>query len=278
MPNSECFIYGSFATGLSLPWSDIDIVIKPGTYINNYNGSHQLLETIENILKKKKWCDETKNIKNTSVPVLKITCTKEFLNKRVDISIQDMRHNGLRCVDLVKEYLGAYPHLKPLVLTLKYMLYILNFNDTYQGGLSSYGLILMIVYLIQRPVPRIYTSDQHILGHLLLNFLYRYGIEYDYVTNFQVLPQKPQSPDTINFPMLFMNYIDQPSIYIQDPLHPQNNVGRSTFNILKIKNAFMAAYLASHQSCQCEIHKSLGDFVVTEDSEQGENNKKRIKE
>lgn len=28
MPEAECTIYGSFATGLWLPWSDIDIVIK----------------------------------------------------------------------------------------------------------------------------------------------------------------------------------------------------------------------------------------------------------
>ena len=76
--------------------------------------------------------EETKTIKNTSVPVLKITCSKEYLNKRVDMSIQDIRHNGMRCVELVKEYLQIYPPLKPLVLALKYFLYILNFNDTYQ--------------------------------------------------------------------------------------------------------------------------------------------------
>ena len=76
--------------------------------------------------------EETKTIKNTSVPVLKITCSKEYFNKRVDMSIHDVRHNGMRCVELVKEYLQVYPSLKPLVLALKYFLYILNLNDTYQ--------------------------------------------------------------------------------------------------------------------------------------------------
>ena len=76
--------------------------------------------------------EETKIIKNTSVPVLKITCTKEYLSKKVDITIQDVMHNGLKCVELVKEYLEIYVPLKSLVLALKYFLYILNFNDTYQ--------------------------------------------------------------------------------------------------------------------------------------------------
>ena len=38
-----------------------------------------------------------------------------------------------------------YECLKPLVLVLKQFIFSANLNDTYQGGLSSYGLILMIV-------------------------------------------------------------------------------------------------------------------------------------
>lgn len=46
---TEFYIYGSFATGLSLPWSDIDIVIKiPQLY---YNGYAAILDSIEQNLK-----------------------------------------------------------------------------------------------------------------------------------------------------------------------------------------------------------------------------------
>ena len=65
------------------------------------------------------------------MPVLKITCTKNYYNKKIDISIQDQKHNGLVCVELVKEFLGAYPALRSLVLILKQFLYRLNLNDTY---------------------------------------------------------------------------------------------------------------------------------------------------
>jgi len=45
--DAEFYVYGSFATGLSLPWSDIDIVIKlPQTYY-----SYTVLDSIENNLK-----------------------------------------------------------------------------------------------------------------------------------------------------------------------------------------------------------------------------------
>ena len=44
LPEAECTIYGSFATGLWLPWSDIDIVIKIPQIENALNVLH-LLET-----------------------------------------------------------------------------------------------------------------------------------------------------------------------------------------------------------------------------------------
>lgn len=62
----------------------------------------------------------------------------------------DHKHNGLNCVDLVKEYLVQYEGiLRPLVYIIKHLLYMAELNDPYQGGLSSYGLILMIVALLQ---------------------------------------------------------------------------------------------------------------------------------
>lgn len=67
-----------------------------------------------------------------TVPVVKITCKEKYLNKRLDITIKDTKHNGLSCVDLVKKYLANYPSLKPLVLVLKYMIYSLDLYDTYQ--------------------------------------------------------------------------------------------------------------------------------------------------
>ena len=68
---------------------------------------------------------------------------------KIDVTVQEPRHNGLKCVDLVREYLKQYECLKYLVLPLKQLIFDANLNDPYQGGLTSYGLILMIVSFLQ---------------------------------------------------------------------------------------------------------------------------------
>lgn len=112
--------------------------------------------------------------------MLKVTCTDEFLKKRLDITIKDTKHNGLNCVNLVKKYLEFYPQLKPLVLVLKYMMYSLDLSDTYQGGLNSYGLILMIVSMLQTLEVQ-YLLEKMNLGSLLVRFFHLYGWEIDYI-------------------------------------------------------------------------------------------------
>jgi non-canonical poly(A) RNA polymerase PAPD5/7 len=72
----------------------------------------------------------------------------------------------------VSDYLAEYSVLKYLVLPLKQLLYYSKMNDPYQGGLSSYGLILMIVTFLQW---KIYSKEEiamqkgH-LGNLLVDF------------------------------------------------------------------------------------------------------------
>jgi non-canonical poly(A) RNA polymerase PAPD5/7 len=95
-----------------------------------------VLDALEATLKKKKWVEDSKCIRNTTVPVLKITCSKQYSSKKVDISIQETRHNGLHCVELVKDYLAMFPPLRTLVLALKQFLFTLNLNDTYSVALS----------------------------------------------------------------------------------------------------------------------------------------------
>ena len=41
-------------------------------------------------------------ISKTIIQVLKVTCTNEYNNKKLDITIQENKHNGLKCVQLVK--------------------------------------------------------------------------------------------------------------------------------------------------------------------------------
>jgi non-canonical poly(A) RNA polymerase PAPD5/7 len=80
---------------------------------------------------------------------VKAICTPSYASKKVDITIQDGKHNGIRCVELVKKYLQAYEPLKYLVMAFKQLIFNSQLNDPYQGGLTSYALILMIVAFLQ---------------------------------------------------------------------------------------------------------------------------------
>ena len=84
---------------------------------------------------------EIKNIFTASIPLIKITCNGEYMNKKVDITIQDQNHNGTKCVTLIKDYIKEFPLLKYLVLALKHLLYVCDRSD-------SYLVIKMIKYII----------------------------------------------------------------------------------------------------------------------------------
>lgn len=93
--------------------------------------------------------ETVKFIKTASVPLVKIQCSKKYNSKKIDITYKDENHNGLDSVELILKYLGIYPQLRPLVFVLKKFIYSTNIYDPYSGGLSSYGLILMIVAYLQ---------------------------------------------------------------------------------------------------------------------------------
>jgi len=266
MPEAECTIYGSFATGLWLPWSDIDIVIKIPQIENALN----VLLILEARFKEEGWVSETKAIKNTTVPLLKVVCSEEFMKQKLDITIKDFRHNELSCVNMIKEYIALYPPLRPVVLIVKDILNSINLNNTYLGGLSSYGILLMAVYLLQtKEMERSKNpKEEQNLGEMLLSFLHCFGLEYDYYTNYIVNPQKIlTNGETHNEMMNEMKLrnmisqaqpsVQQPRIIIQDPISIQNNVGKSTFRIIEIKNALIASYFEAFKPCTCEVH----DFI-----------------
>jgi non-canonical poly(A) RNA polymerase PAPD5/7 len=49
----------------------------------------------------------------------------------IDISLQDGKHYGLKCVELVKSFMKDYEALEPLIFALKNILKNANLNDPY---------------------------------------------------------------------------------------------------------------------------------------------------
>lgn len=199
----ELKVYGSFANGLNIPGSDLDLLLifnnpaKPSQELNsdpqNYKvmglGSrHRLSEDLSlpspgNPLRKytdpyqseltqedfqhklmiesvmedlgslaqttPELFDEAKYLRNAQIPVLKLVTCAELGGFPVDVTVEDIRHQGLECVELVKRLVCKYPPLKPIVLILKQLLNLSELSDPYMGGLSSYGLVIMIVAYFQ---------------------------------------------------------------------------------------------------------------------------------
>jgi non-canonical poly(A) RNA polymerase PAPD5/7 len=165
VPHSEVKVYGSHATKLCLPWSDIDLVIitqnrsSDGIYMN-YPRSvlGQISSELRNE-KENKWVSHVNYHDNATVPVVKVNChVKDLINhsnNHMLLSPSDYitqmtdHHNGLECVGVVQDYLKENEIIEPIMFVLKQLLKASNLNNPYSGGLSSYALFLMVVSFLQ---------------------------------------------------------------------------------------------------------------------------------
>ena len=68
---------------------------------------------------------------------------------RLDISIQSPTHNGLSTNALVQSLSRKHPELVPLTLVMKQFLKEHGFLTAFTGGLSSYGLVMLLTRFLQ---------------------------------------------------------------------------------------------------------------------------------
>ena len=134
-PEAVVMVFGSCATGLNLPNSDIDLLV-----FNPDVRELTMLNRISNALLRSGSCKSIEPLKHTKVPLIKLQ-DKET-NMQVDISFN--RTNGIYCVKLVKFLQKKYPELRPLILILKAFLKSRNLNETYHGGVGSFLLTMMV--------------------------------------------------------------------------------------------------------------------------------------
>lgn len=162
---------------------------------------------------------------------MKANCTSEFGKKKIDVTFDNQNHNGIKCVELVNRYLDKYEALKYLVLPLKQLLFLGDLNDPYKGGLTSYGLILMIVSFIQEQewLHQDVSCSEPNLGVLMIKLLQRI-----YAINYTIMAPKTPDQNLTDNPITDMqNY--PPKLFIIDPLKPDNDVGNSVRKIMDIK-------------------------------------------
>ena len=249
-------VYGSRATKLCLPLSDIDIVVSCPNF-----KSYSPLFTLYQYMKNQNFYLKINYIGTTQVPLVKIVTNNEYNNLSLDISLEDPKHYGVECVNYIKKMMNEYEILTPMTLAVKNILFKASLNDPYKGGLSSYGVILLILNFIN--IEKIKGNDITInnLGNLFYDFLYYYGNIFD--------PSKGiidiNNTNDISIYSKFQFQIMNGELVIIDPLNINNNVGKNTRQFKNIKLAFLIGFITAKENCECGCHYQYEKICFKED-------------
>ncbi|KAI4829816.1 hypothetical protein KUCAC02_001481 [Chaenocephalus aceratus] len=213
--------------------SDIDLVVF---------GKWETLPlwTLEEALRKRNVADENsiKVLDKATVPIIKLT--DSFTEVKVDISFNVK--SGVKAARLIKEFKEKYPVLPYLVLVLKQFLLQRDLNEVFTGGIGSYSLFLMAVSFLQLHYRDDVCSPNINFGVLLIEFFELYGRHFNYLKTgiriadggcYVAKDEVQKSMDSYRPSML----------YIEDPLQPDNDVGRSSYGAMQVKQAFDYAYV-----------------------------------
>ncbi|KAJ3593621.1 hypothetical protein NHX12_005955 [Muraenolepis orangiensis] len=238
-PSAEVQVFGSFSTGLYLPTSDIDLVV-----FGKWETAP--LWTLEAALRERNVADENsiKVLDKATVPIIKLT--DSFTEVKVDISFNV--RSGVKAAQLIKEFKEKYPVLPYLVLVLKQFLLQRDLNEVFTGGIGSYSLFLMAVSFLQLHQCDDFRSPSTNMGVLLIEFFELYGRHFNYLkTGIRIKDggcyvAKEQMPKRV------MDSYRSSMLYIEDPLQPENDVGRSSYGAMQVKQAFDYAYVVLNRA------------------------------
>ncbi|VDN04760.1 unnamed protein product [Thelazia callipaeda] len=233
-PTAKIGIFGSLYTNLFLPSSDIDVFVESDSLSEDL----LLQKTAETL----KGCAFVKSIyvlNKAFVPIVKVVDR----DTQIYLDISFNTSHGIRAAQLIEEMKIRYPVLEPLVLILKQFLMQRNLNQVFSGGLSSYALILMSVSFLQLHPSYDYTfkSIKEVnMGLLLMSFLQLYGQEFNYMQTALSIRNGGAyvSRDRI---LAQMSKTSNSMLCIEDPLLPDNDIGRCSHNIQLVRQAFQHA-------------------------------------
>ena len=182
-PNYKCSLYGSFITGLSLPNSDIDILItRKDEEKEKINLQKNLLD-IYTILKQKNIFTDLEMI-NAKVPII----TGLYISTKIHVDISLFKKNGVDAAEIINKIITIYPEIRPLMLLIKYVIRQRNLNQIYTGGISSFIIFTLLYYYIADSRKIIESEINNngekerllTLGHLLVGFFNFYAFEFRY--------------------------------------------------------------------------------------------------
>ncbi|KAJ8907717.1 hypothetical protein NDN08_007823 [Rhodosorus marinus] len=226
-PSAKVVVFGSFATGLYLPSSDIDVCVfeSPG------KGSTEDLNTLADELRKKPgFLRRIQVIDKARVPLVKLVDRET--NVQCDISFN--QESGPNNVAFIRKHIEDFPSLKPLLMVIKCFLQQRNLGEVFRGGLGSYALFLLTLSHLQMHQFN-FPRPANALGDMLMDFFELYGEVFNNCyTGVAVLEGgsyykklDKYGLDTYQ-PMLFS---------VEDPQGDHSEIARNSFAALTIRKA-----------------------------------------
>ena len=265
-PNYKCILYGSFTTELSLPNSDIDILIiekeESKNKLTEMLQEKKLMQNLQNIytiLKNKNIFSNLEMI-NAKVPI--ITGLFNSTNVHVDISLY--KKNGVDVAEIIKKVNSIYPEIKPLLLLVKYVLRQRNLNQIYTGGISSFIIFTLLYYYIADLRKQIeYEKEKGkkekilSLGDLLVGFFNFYAFAFQY---------EKSAISILNGCHLYMRNNDSKNILsVKNFEDESQDMGINCFNFNKILDVFkLAAERLNYP--EKDVVSYLKEFIFPDDT------------
>eukprot|EP00727_Mastigamoeba_balamuthi_P004321 m51a1_g13887 hypothetical protein (1283) ;mRNA; f:664538-669641 len=250
LPGSSVVPFGSYATSLCIPTSDLDLVCVLPSDQGSLDRRASFRVLVEG-LRGESWVSWMKPIETAAIPVIKLMSKAEYIPTDVTFTIRPSngadddrgveadgapKHRGLRNSDMVKSFLRDLRSFKPILLVLKQLLYERGLNNTYTGGLGSFCLSLMVASYLQ-----VFDSHQaQDLGSLLVGFLSYYGTVFDYRTT-GISTRNGGSHFRLGDPGHFSGV---GPIVIEDPWDPNTNVASGVFSMWRVRSVFEGAHAA----------------------------------
>ena len=260
------FNYGSYANGLNIEGSDIDLLLYfydnkdnnkvPEKLFESLNtdkdiskckknyASHKLLISLFYKFKKDMIEDKYNYLKDFQKKPDYYEDRPSILREiRVDIMFTwDIKefNEKKEMVKLIKEKINLYPQAKPILFLLKRLFHIHYLNEAYFGGISSYSLLNFCFHVIESemiPFPKLLIS-----GELAFLIFKRYS-EFDY-KKYVVTREGGEQLINTNSSIRIMDYFNKENIFSTGytPNRAEYNNYPKDFICMKIKEVFAKGF------------------------------------
>lgn len=236
-PDARLEVFGSFATGLYLPTSDVDAVILDSGCTDIPQG----LKALATSMARRNIACNMQVISKARVPIVKFEESESGYNFDISFDVA----NGPEAAANVRGIMDRLPPMRPLVMVLKVFLHQRQLNEVYSGGVGSYALLVMVACFLQTHPSRRQARpgtdglDTN-LGCLLIDFFRFYG---------RALQQQSVGVSCRRGGFFFSKrskgFFTEERPYllsVEDPNDATNDLGKNSYNISRARMAFDYAY------------------------------------